>query len=126
MLSAKTHEERLEAKATLQKSMNYLESDLKRRQSKFFHGNDLPGMLDYMIWPWMERIDVVSMVFPQLKALLPPEDFPLLVFFFLFKKIQSTLSNFVHIINSFLILSMFFEFFFPPIFCLIFVGVLFF
>ena len=81
MLSAKTHEERLEAKATLQKSMNYLESDLKRRQSKFFHGNDLPGMLDYMIWPWMERIDVVSMVFPQLKALLPPEDFPLLVFF---------------------------------------------
>ena len=95
MLSAKTHEERLEAKATLQKSMNYLESDLKRRQSKFFHGNDLPGMLDYMIWPWMERIDVVSMVFPQLKALLPPEDFPFLVFFFIF------LENSVHIIQSF-------------------------
>ena len=81
MLSAKTHEERLEAKATLQKSMNYLESDLKRRQSKFFHGNDLPGMLDYMIWPWMERLEVPSAIHADLDNILgvPTSDFALMV-----------------------------------------------
>ena len=75
--------------------MNYLESDLKCRQSKFFYGNDNPGMLDYMIWPWMERIDVISMVFPQLKPLLPPDDFPLLVTFFSSQILSASLAKLI-------------------------------
>lgn len=31
------------------------ENELKVRGSKFF-GGDKPGMLDYMIWPWFERL----------------------------------------------------------------------
>ena len=81
MLVAKTKEEREEARLNFIKGMKHLELDLKRRNTKYFRGEDLPGMLDYMIWPWMERIDVISMVFPQLKPLLPPDDFPLLVLF---------------------------------------------
>lgn len=31
------------------------ENELKARGGKFF-GGDKPGMLDYMIWPWFERL----------------------------------------------------------------------
>ena len=76
MLSAKTDEERLEAIATLQKSMNYLESDLKCRQSKFFYGNDKPGMLDYMIWPWIERVETIPKFHSKLPEIIPGDQFP--------------------------------------------------
>jgi hypothetical protein len=31
---------------------------------------DVPGMLDYMIWPWFERIDAFEIVAPE-KFVLP-------------------------------------------------------
>ena len=110
MLSAKTPEERQVAKATFQKSMKYLESDLKCRNTKFFKGNELPGMLDYMIWPWMERIDVLLMVFPELNPLLPSDQFPLMVNPFtalLLKKFvklngEQGFTNFIHNFAEFL------------------------
>jgi len=38
---------------------------LKRRGTLFFGGNDAPGMLDYMIWPWIERIPVLKLAKPD-------------------------------------------------------------
>ena len=79
MRSAKTIEERAEARLNFINSMKHLELDLKERNTKFFDGNDLPGMLDYMIWPWLERIEILPMIFSDVKDLLPAEDFPLMV-----------------------------------------------
>ena len=39
------------------------ENELKRRGSTFFGGSSLPGYLDYMIWPWMERINIFPKIF---------------------------------------------------------------
>ena len=38
------------------------ERELSSRGSAYF-GGDQPGWLDYMIWPWFERIDSYSVVF---------------------------------------------------------------
>lgn len=35
------------------------EKELANRPGPFFGGNK-PGMLDYMIWPWCERSDVLK------------------------------------------------------------------
>lgn len=39
----------------LSKGLDKFEDVLKKRGTAFFGGNE-PGMLDYMIWPWCERI----------------------------------------------------------------------
>lgn len=36
------------------------ENELIRRKGPFFNG-DKPGMLDYMIWPWCERADLLKL-----------------------------------------------------------------
>lgn len=36
------------------------ETELKRREGPFFSGHK-PGMLDYMIWPWCERADLLKL-----------------------------------------------------------------
>lgn len=41
---------------TITDGLDEFEAELKKRNTKFF-GGDQPGMLDYMIWPWFERID---------------------------------------------------------------------
>jgi len=41
-----------------------LEHRLTKLKTKFFHGDSHPGMLDYFLWPWFERIDAYSLVFP--------------------------------------------------------------
>ena len=38
------------------------ERELSSRESAYF-GGDQPGWLDYMIWPWFERIDSYSVIF---------------------------------------------------------------
>ena len=50
-----------------------------RLVDKYFSGTDYPGMLDYMIWPWFERLGVVDFFHPDLGSLLPTETFPKLV-----------------------------------------------
>lgn len=34
---------------------------MKKRGSKFF-GGVKPGMVDYMIWPWLERTDILPLI----------------------------------------------------------------
>lgn len=38
------------------------EDELRKRGTKFFGGSTQPGMLDYMIWPWCERSDVIHLI----------------------------------------------------------------
>ena len=59
----------------------FLEKELEKRSTSFFNGQSLPGMLDYMIWPWMERLEVPTLLHPDLKSLLgvPMSEFPLMV-----------------------------------------------
>ena len=59
----------------------FLEKELENRSTSFFNGQNLPGMLDYMIWPWMERLEVPTLLHPDLKSLLgvPMSEFPLMV-----------------------------------------------
>ena len=38
------------------------ERELSSRGAAFF-GGDQPGWLDYMVWPWFERIDSYSVIF---------------------------------------------------------------
>jgi hypothetical protein len=59
----------------------FLETELQKRGSLFFNGQTLPGMLDYMMWPWMERLEVPSAIHADLNSLLgvPTSDFPLMV-----------------------------------------------
>ena len=44
------------------------ERELSSRGSAFFAG-DQPGWLDYMIWPWFERIDSYSLIFKVREAI---------------------------------------------------------
>jgi glutathione S-transferase len=39
--------------------------ELTRRGTTFFGGNGKPGMMDYMLWPWMERKPVLQMYYPN-------------------------------------------------------------
>ena len=58
--------------------MKYFETELKTRGKTFFAGQEFPGMLDYMIWPWLERAEIVPLIDDRLE-LLPISEFPLLV-----------------------------------------------
>ena len=51
-----------------------LEKILKERNTKYFFGDVIPGMLDYMIWPTLERYVAMSQLAPVLT--LDPERFP--------------------------------------------------
>lgn len=52
--------------------LDLFEKDLTVRATHFF-GGDLPGMLDYMIWPWFERTDAYGIVVS--KCILPTDRF---------------------------------------------------
>eukprot|EP00091_Calanus_sinicus_P012953 TRINITY_DN28909_c0_g1_i1.p1 TRINITY_DN28909_c0_g1~~TRINITY_DN28909_c0_g1_i1.p1 ORF type:complete len:133 (+),score=35.00 TRINITY_DN28909_c0_g1_i1:78-476(+) len=45
-------------------NLERFETELGQRKTAFFGGEDLPGYLDYMIWPWMERIEGFPLIFP--------------------------------------------------------------
>ncbi|XP_047099105.1 pyrimidodiazepine synthase-like isoform X2 [Schistocerca piceifrons] len=52
------------------------ENELAKTGSKYF-GGARPGMLDYMIWPWAERMEALRAMHPDVK--LPLQDFPRLM-----------------------------------------------
>ena len=54
-----------------------IEKNLSERKTKYFSGNEKPGMLDYMIWPWMERYECEAKLCPPMK--LDNDKFPTLV-----------------------------------------------
>ncbi|XP_069952610.1 pyrimidodiazepine synthase isoform X1 [Cherax quadricarinatus] len=45
----------------IKSGLDVFETELTKRGTKFF-GGDTPGMLDYMIWPWAERLPMVEMI----------------------------------------------------------------
>jgi len=49
----------------LQSELSPFEIELARRGTTFF-GGELPGMVDYMIWPWIERLPIMKSFFPDL------------------------------------------------------------
>lgn len=55
------------------------EAELKRRGTRFFGGTALPGMLDYMIWPWIEFLPALQLCSGDEKYELPAERLPLLM-----------------------------------------------
>ncbi|KAL3284658.1 hypothetical protein HHI36_018812 [Cryptolaemus montrouzieri] len=58
-------------------SMEPFETELKNRGTKFF-GGDKPGMLDYMLWPWGERVKALGMLIGE-KLPFSDEDIPNLI-----------------------------------------------
>ena len=49
---------------------------MEKRQTLFFNGQTLPGMLDYMIWPWIERVETIPKFHPKLPEIIPGDQFP--------------------------------------------------
>jgi len=45
----------------LKQALDPFEKELKSRGTPFFGGASSPGMLDYMIWPWFERMPVIKL-----------------------------------------------------------------
>lgn len=39
--------------------LKMLDDELSKRATTFLGGN-IPGMVDYMIWPWFERLGLIS------------------------------------------------------------------
>lgn len=40
------------------------DAEIKRRGTKFYGGDDAPGYLDYAIWPFVERLPILKLMFP--------------------------------------------------------------
>merc|ERR1712142_952861 len=49
------------AVSDIKAGLTIFELELNRRGTKFF-GGDKPGMLDYMIWPWAERLPMIHLM----------------------------------------------------------------
>ena len=63
-----------------QKEMKIFEEELVKRGTKYFFSQDYPGVLDFNLWPWFERLDAFPVAYPDVGATLLPEDiFPRLV-----------------------------------------------
>lgn len=66
--------------AELEQALAVFEVELVRRGTRFFGSDELPGMLDYMIWPWFERI--AGLRRGALEFKFTAERFPALVKFY--------------------------------------------
>ena len=63
-----------------QNEMKIFEEELVKRGTKYFFSQDYPGVLDFNLWPWFERLDAFPVAYPDVGATLLPEDiFPRLV-----------------------------------------------
>jgi len=71
-LYAKDEEAQATAVKDLTEHLQTVETELKKRSSKFFCGEQ-PGMLDYMMWPWLERISVITK-FGMIQPVVPGMD----------------------------------------------------
>ena len=74
---------RAELAQKLQRRLVIFENELGKRKTTYFFSDDQPGLLDFNIWPWFERLDVFPIAYPEIgNAVLPNENFPLLVSFY--------------------------------------------
>ncbi|KAG5669179.1 hypothetical protein PVAND_017073 [Polypedilum vanderplanki] len=60
----KNEEEKNKIIEKLYAGLTIFETELKERNSKFF-GGEKPKMLDYMIWPWFERFELLNFLLEQ-------------------------------------------------------------
>lgn len=51
-----------DGKIEISEGLDIFEAELKKRGTAFFGGNKEPGMLDYMIWPWCERLALLKYI----------------------------------------------------------------
>ncbi|XP_069970736.1 pyrimidodiazepine synthase isoform X2 [Penaeus vannamei] len=58
----------------IQAGLSLFETELDKRTTMFY-GGEKPGMLDYMIWPWVERLPMAEMMAGGLKV-FQQETFP--------------------------------------------------
>ena len=70
--------------------MKYFELELESRGTTYFGGQEHPKMLDYMMWPWLERAEIIPLIDDRLE-LLPKSSFPLLVTLLISYQGQQTL-----------------------------------
>ena len=78
LLRRETLEEKEEVLNKFQNKMKYFELELESRGTTYFGGQEHPKMLDYMMWPWLERAEIIPLIDERLE-LLPKSSFPLLV-----------------------------------------------
>ena len=76
MIAPSDEEKKMEALTNFQNSLLFLEQELKNRGTKFFHSKTQPGMLDYMIWPWIERVETIPKFHSKLPEIIPGDQFP--------------------------------------------------
>jgi len=55
------------------KILNNFEEELKKRETKYFSGSQ-PGMVDFTIWPWAERLELFK--YKDAQYVLPEEQLP--------------------------------------------------
>ncbi|RWS11663.1 glutathione S-transferase omega-1-like protein [Dinothrombium tinctorium] len=51
----------------VENALQILEKELERRKTVFIGQNDKPAMIDYMIWPWLERLPALISICRQTK-----------------------------------------------------------
>jgi len=56
--------------------VDFVESRLAKMKTTFFSGLARPGMFDYFLWPWFERINMYSLVFGDEALRFPQTRFP--------------------------------------------------
>jgi len=54
---------RLEVFNEMKKTLVYMDKEYKKKGTKFFSGSSV-GMVDLMVWPWIERLPVHDIMFP--------------------------------------------------------------
>ena len=55
-IRAKTDEELAEITQQIKSGLAIFEGELQLRGSRFFFSAERPGLLDYAVWPWFERL----------------------------------------------------------------------
>ena len=86
---------RAELTQKLQRRMAIFEKELSKRNTTYFFSDEQPGLLDFNIWPWFERLDVFPIAYPEIgTAVLPNDKFPLLVSLFILSLLTSSTFNF--------------------------------
>lgn len=60
-----------DARPDLDAGLAEIEAELVRRGTKLFSGSAYPGMLDYMIWPWLERLPALRLLSGDAKYEIP-------------------------------------------------------
>ena len=63
-----------QSRKNIAEGLQPFEEELNKRGTPFF-GGDRPGMLDYMIWPWVERLPVLAIMSQGLVD-IPKEKLP--------------------------------------------------